>query len=261
MKLLRRGFPSIELNVGNISPNFLIWYETVATVMERERAWFWRRPWNDELRREEFETSLLLWNWQESPVSKASKYLKTGFYIARLIFLFSRGKTTTMGKKSENICSSKKQPKPEISTCKKDTCFAIRDTEKRLSLKIYRELPEGLEAFIQREKWEEKAKLKVSKTQEYAQTMPNREWEELSHLRTVQWLRTPTAKGMHLTTSFATYWLLVNNFSPLSYVSNPNTTPNLMSSISSVCHGIFMTHSDRWYRTQAITLWLWHLFL
>lgn len=27
-------------------------------------------------------------------------------------------------------------------------------------MKIYRELPEGLEAFIQRKKWEEKAKLK-----------------------------------------------------------------------------------------------------
>ena len=57
-------------------------------------------------------------------------------------------------------------------TCGKDICSPITDIEKRLSLKICKELPEGLEAFIQRKMGGEgKAERIVRKM--YVQTMPN----------------------------------------------------------------------------------------
>lgn len=174
----------------------------------RQLQQWWRGKGHD------FGGDLEMMNWEERnlrlvcssetgrnhQVSKASKHLKTDSYLSSY-FPFLKRKITTWGKKSENICSNKKQPKPEISTCKGHTCFAIRDTEKRLSLKIYKELPEGLEAFIQRKKMggEGKAERIVRKHKNMPKPCPTVSEEELSHLRTVQRLRTPTAKSMHLT--------------------------------------------------------------
>lgn len=212
----------------------------------RQLQQWWRGKGHD------FGGDLEMMNWEERnlrlvcssetgrnhQVSKASKHLKTDSYLSSY-FPFLKRKITTWGKKSENICSNKKQPKPEISTCKGHLlCYKRHRKEiifediQRIAWRTGSFYPEKKNGR-RRQSWKN-----CQKTQEYAQTMPNREWGGAQSLKDCAAAPNTNSKEH---APHPLHSQLTGSWSTILTHCHKSTTliPNLMSSINSVCHGIF----------------------